>query len=53
MRGVQQAGLELTNDFRWVREHAPDTTITEKTKNDDATPHFRVVSIKDVGGNCS
>jgi len=33
-------------------EHGPDTTIKEKTKNDDAMPQFRVISVKNVSDHC-
>ena len=35
------------------RKGAPDTTIQEKTKTDDATPQFRVISVKNLGESCS
>ena len=35
------------------REGAPDTTIKEKTKTENAMPQFRVISVKAVADNCS
>ena len=34
------------------REDAPDTTVKEKTKADNALPRFSVNSIKDTGERC-
>ena len=34
------------------REDAPDTTVKEKTKADNALPRFSVTSIKDTGERC-
>ena len=34
------------------REGEKDTTIREKTKTDNAMPHFQVTSIKDLGERC-
>jgi hypothetical protein len=34
------------------REGAPDTTVKEKTKTDNAMPRFSVTSIKDLGERC-
>jgi hypothetical protein len=34
------------------REGAPDTTVKEKTKADNAMPRFTVTSIKDLGERC-
>ncbi len=34
------------------REHAPDTKITEKTKEDNALPQFRVTSVKHLAESC-
>ena len=35
------------------REGAPDTTVKEKTKADNAMAHFSVTSIKDLGERCN
>lgn len=35
------------------REGAPDTTVKEKTKADNAMPRFSVTSIKDLGESCN
>ena len=35
------------------REDAPDTTVKEKTKTDNAIPRFNVTSIKDLGERCN
>ena len=35
------------------REGAPDTTVKEKTKTENAMPQFRVISVKSVADNCS
>jgi co-chaperonin GroES (HSP10) len=35
------------------REDAPDITIKEKTKSDDAMAQFRVISIKQLAESCS
>jgi hypothetical protein len=35
------------------RENAPDTTIKEKSKTENAMPQFRVLSVKEVAANCS
>jgi hypothetical protein len=34
-------------------EDAPDTTIKQKTKSDDALPQFRVVSVRALGESCT
>lgn len=34
------------------REHAPDTTIKERSKTDNSHPQFRVTQIKDLGERC-
>jgi len=34
------------------REDGPDSTVKEKTKNDNAMPQFRVTSIKDLAERC-
>ena len=34
------------------REGAKDTTVKEKSKTDNAMPHFRVTSIQDLGDRC-
>jgi hypothetical protein len=34
------------------REDAPDSTVKETTKRDNATPQFRVTSIKDLAERC-
>jgi len=34
------------------RDDAPDTTVKEKTKADNAMPRFSVTSIKDLGERC-
>jgi len=35
------------------RDDAPDTTVKEKSKTDNATPRFNVTSIKDLGERCN
>jgi hypothetical protein len=34
------------------REGAKDTTVKERSKSDNALPHFRVTSIQDLGERC-
>ena len=35
------------------RDDAPDTTVKEKSKTDNAMPRFNVTSIKDLGERCN
>lgn len=37
---------------RIEREHGPDTKITEKSKEDNALPQFRVTSVKHLAESC-
>lgn len=56
---VQVTGVLLSGDMKTKtkttveREHAPDTTMTEKTKTDDAMPQLRVISVKHLADSCT
>ena len=50
---VPAGDVKTRSKTKIEREHADDIKITEKSKMDDAMPHFRVTSVKHLAESCS
>ena len=50
---IPAGDIKTETSTKIERENAPDTTIKEKSKTENAMPQFRVLSVKEVAANCS